>query len=130
MKIKSSRSGYTVLASVILVAAIGSTIAVSLLIGGTSAASTAATVQASAQARQLANACAELAIQQLIISILFVGSGNLTVGQGTCTYTVSQQDLLTSLISVSGTVGTVTRRVELTVVVTPMLGITRWREAP
>lgn len=108
-----NKGGYIILLSVLVVSAMGLAIAVSLLLLGISSSRTGFVVEQSNQARALANACAEEALQQISTTGTFAGTGGLTLGQGTCSYTVTNTGGSNRTITTYGTVGTVIRRVSI-----------------
>lgn len=77
----------------------------------------------------LANTCAEEALQQIRDSVPFEGSGNLSVGNGICSYTVTRLVAQERTIIASGTVGTITRRLSIALdKINPDINITSWQE--
>ena len=77
----------------------------------------------------LTNACAEEALQQIRDSTPFTGSGNLTLGQGACSYTVTSQGAQNRTITASGTVGTIIRKVKVIInKINPQITVTSWQE--
>ena len=125
--------GYITLISVLVVGAVGTAIALSLLLLGNGTSRTSFALQQSAQARGLANACAEEALEQIRDSTPFTGSGNLTLDQGTCTYTVTNtappgQE---RQVIASGTVGTIVRKITITITtINPFIIVSQWQEGP
>src|SRR3989344_8323101 len=83
--------GYVTLISAIIISLISSTIAVSLLLLGLSSSRTSFALVQSKQAASLADACAEEALQQIRSSLTFTGTGSLSLGNGSCSYTVTSQ---------------------------------------
>lgn len=123
------QDGYITLISILVVGAIGVAITVSLILLGLGSSRTSFTVEQSAQAKALANACAEEALQQIRDSTPFTGSGNLTLGQGTCNYTVTSQGGQNRTITSSGTVGTIIRKVNVIInTINPTIAVTSWQE--
>ena len=125
------QKGYITLVSVLVVGAVGIAITTSLLLLGVGSSQTSYAYQQSNQAKFLANACAEEALQQIRDSTLFAGSNSLTLGQGTCTYTVinttptGQERTITA----SGTVGTIIRKVVIFInKINPTMKVTSWQE--
>jgi hypothetical protein len=55
-------------------------------------------------------ACAEEAAQVVHDNVAFSGSGNISLGQGSCTYLVGQPTSTTRSLSATGTVGSITRK--------------------
>jgi len=77
----------------------------------------------------LTDACAEEALQQIHDSNPFTGSGSLSIGQGTCSYTVTNTGGQGRSVIASGTVGTTVRRVQITIdQVNPAINVTSWQE--
>ena len=121
--------GYITLISVLVVGAVGLAIATSILLLGLGSSRTSFAVEQSAQARWLATACAEEALEQIRISASFVGTNNLSLGQGTCTYIVTSQGGENRTITASGTVGTVVRKVEVLISrINPTITVSTWQE--
>jgi hypothetical protein len=128
------RRGFLTLISTIMVAAIGLSITVSLLLLGLGTSRTSFAAEQSYQANGLASACAEEALQKIYESmavtppppaVVYVGTGSLTLGQGTCIYTVSNSGLK---ITASGTVGTIIRKNELILSSVNPMTISSWQE--
>jgi hypothetical protein len=127
MKPIHPQKGFAVLLSVLVLAAAGVALCVSLLYLSINAAQTAGTFQESMQANGLANACAEVALQKLVTTSSFTGTGSLTLGQGTCTYTVATGSGSTDSIKSTGTVGMTVRKVQITIAI-PQLTVSLWQE--
>ena len=124
-----TNQGYIVLITVLVIGAVGVAIAVSLLLLGLGSSRTSFALEQSNQAKALANACSEEALQQIHDSNPFEGSGNLTLGQGACTYTITKLVGQNRTITASGTVGTVIRKVSISLdKITPSINITSWQE--
>lgn len=123
--------GYITLISVLIVGAVGTAIAISLILLGNSSSQNSFVIQQSAQAKGLANACAEEALEQIRESTLFTGTANLTLGQGSCTYTVTNTGGTNRGITTSGTVGTVIRKISITITaINPLIVVSSWQEIP
>lgn len=126
---KGKRRGFITLMSVLVVGAIAVAMTASLLLLGVGNSRTSFAVEQSNQAKALANACAEEALEQIRSSVSFTGSGNLSFGQGTCTYTVTSQGGQNRTVVVSGTVGTIKRKVEIIISsITPTITPVTWQE--
>ncbi len=111
--------------------AVGIAMTVSLLVLGLGSSRTSFAWEQSNQAKGLANGCAEEALQQIRSSTSFTGSGTLTFGQGTCSYTVTNGGGSNRTITASGTVGTITRNVSISVTaITPLIVTSTWQESP
>ena len=120
-----------------ILAAVGLSISVSLLLLGLGASRTGLATEQSYQAGSLANSCAEESLRLLVESMPeasstpYTGAGNLTLGQGSCSYTVTNQGGQNSTVVTSGTVGSIIRKVSITVnAIIPHLGISSWQEIP
>ncbi|HEU0085637.1 MAG TPA: hypothetical protein VFQ59_01610 [Candidatus Paceibacterota bacterium] len=128
-KYNRKNSGFVTLVSVLAIGAIGVAIAVSVILLGVSSSRTSLAFQQSNQAMALANTCAEEALQEIRDSILFTGNGNLSIGEGTCSYTVTSQGGESRTITSRGDVGTIVRKVEIVInSITPTIGIASWQE--
>jgi hypothetical protein len=122
-------SGYVTLISLLVVGAVGVAIALSVILLGIGSSRTAFAIEQSDTAQGFANACAEEGLQQIRDAIAFTGSGNLTFSRGTCTYTVASQGGQNRTVITSGTVGTVVRRVSISIThITPVITISSWQE--
>lgn len=125
----NNRSGYITLISVLIVGAVGVAITLSIILLGVGSSRSSYAVEQSYQAKALANACAEEALQQIRDSLPFTGSGNLTLGQGACTYMVTNQGGQNRAIIASGTVGTIVRKVKIIIdKINPTIQVVSWQE--
>lgn len=123
------KKGYTTLLSVLILGAVGITITTSLLLSGISSSRTSFAVEQSNQAKALANACAEEALQQVRDSTPFTGTANISIGQGSCSYTVTSQGGQNRAITAYGTVDSITRKVSISIdAINPNIGVVSWQE--
>lgn len=123
------QGGYIALLSVLVVGAVATAIGVTLLVLGTDSQRETLVTQQSVQARGLADACVEEALQQLHDAADFTGSGNLTLDTGSCTYTVTPTGSSTRTIAATATVGNVVRKVAAYVTMSSSsISITSWQE--
>lgn len=121
--------GYITLISVLVVGAVGVAIATSLLMLGSASSRTSFALVQSSQARALASACAEEALQQIRASTPYTGTGGLSLGSGSCSYTVTSQGGENRTVTASGTIGTITRKVRVIVNdIYPLLTVESWQE--
>jgi len=126
---KTINNGYITLISVLIIGAVGLAVAISLLLLGLSSSKTSFAFEQSAQARALANACAEEALEQIKNLPSFEGEGNLSLGQGDCTYLVTTSGEQDRTITVMGTVGIIVRKAKIILdTVTPQISISSWKE--
>ncbi|MDO8260852.1 MAG: hypothetical protein Q7T50_05160 [Candidatus Magasanikbacteria bacterium] len=124
-----NKKGYVVLITVLLVGAVGLSIAISIILLGLGQARTGATVNQLNQARALANTCAEEGLQQIRDLDSFTGTDTLTLDNGTCEYTVINQGGDNREIQASGTVGQINRKIKVnTDSISPTINITSWQE--
>lgn len=124
-----NQDGFITLISVLVVGAVGVAITLSLILLGLGSSRTSFAVEQSNQAKALTNACTEEALQQIRDSAPFIGSGNLTLGQGTCAYTVTSQGGQNRTIIASGTVGTIVRKVKIIIdKINPAIQVVSWQE--
>lgn len=129
VKHKKTQNGYIALIAVLIVGAASLAIALALLIGGTDSQRSALVTQQSAGARNLAKACVEEAKQQMLDNNAFTGTGSLSLGQGTCDYTVTNTGGNNRAITTSGTVGGVVRKIQAYATINASsISITSWQE--
>lgn len=123
------RNGYIGLLTVLFIGAVATVLTVSaILLGLSNSRSSFAAVQ-SAQARGLADACTEEALMQIRNFLPFSGSGSLANALGTCSYTVTKGTGQNRTATASGTVGTIVRKVKVTVTnINPKILIGSWAE--
>ena len=124
-----ANKGYIALITVLVVGAVGIAITLSVILLGLGSSRTSFALEQSNQAKALANACTEEALQQIHDSTPFTGTGNLILGQGTCTYTVTNDGGQNRTIIASGTVGTTIRKVKVIINnISPTIQIASWQE--
>ncbi len=123
------QNGYILLLGVLFIGAVGLSVVASVLLLGLGSSQTSLALSQSYQARALASACAEEALQQIQSASSFVGTGGLTLGQGTCTYTVTSQGGANRTVNATGLMGTMTRKILITLnQTTPRVNIVSWRD--
>ncbi|HSX18143.1 MAG TPA: hypothetical protein VLE51_02190 [Candidatus Saccharimonadales bacterium] len=108
-----NQEGFIALIFVLIVSAAALAISLSLLSSGTDAQRSLLVTQQSAQARSLANACAEEALQQVHDNNAFTGSNSLNLSTGTCSYTVTNTGGNNRTIDASATIAGATRKVKV-----------------
>ena len=123
-----NQKGYIALISVMIIAAIGAATAVSLLLLGLNSSRTSFILEQSNEAKALANACAEIALQNVAYYIPYNGSDTTDFEQGSCTYNVITTEN-SSDITVIGDVNDITRKIKITTDnSTSPISITFWKE--
>jgi len=124
-----NESGYIALLAVLIVGAAATAISLTLLTTGTDSQRSELVEQQSKQARGLAIACAEEALQQVHDNTAFAGNNSLTLGQGSCDYSVTVTSGTTRTISVSGNVSGVVKKILVYVTIgSSSISITSWQE--
>lgn len=122
-------SAYITLMSVLVVGAVGGAIAVSLMLLGFGSSRTSFAAEQSIQAQALANACLEEALQRVRESTSFTGNGDLTLGSGSCAFSVTSQGPENRTLEISGTIGTIIQRTVVTIEeIDPRIIVTSWQE--
>lgn len=126
---KYRQDGYVALLSVLVVGAVATAIGVTLLVLGADSQRETLVTQQSVQARGLADACIEEALQQLHDNTSFTGTNNLTLATGSCTYTVASTGPSTRTVTTTATVGNVVRKAAVYVTMSSSsISITSWQE--
>lgn len=121
--------GFIVLLSVVIVGAIGVAIAVSMLLLGIGSSKSSLVLVQSQQAKALANACAEIALNGLRLSETYTWPGVQTIGAGTCTAGLTGSGDSGRGVTSQGTVGTVVRKTSITGInLSPQAVVTQWAE--
>ncbi len=125
----STRNGFITLVSTLVAGAVGLSVALSLILLGLGTSRTSFTVGRTAEARGLVNACAEEALQKIRESLSFSGTGGLTIGSGSCSYTVTIGVGENRHIDATGTADTVIRKLDIDLdQIKPTINITLWQE--
>lgn len=123
------KHGYVTLISILVIGAVGLAISTSLLLLGIGNSRTSFAVEQGNQAKALANTCGEEALQRIRDLNSYAGSDSLVLGEGSCSYTVTNQGGQNRTITAEGEVGTMLRRVEILVdAVTPVVEVLSWQE--
>lgn len=123
------QGGYVALIAILIVGAVSTTIALALLTNGVDSQRAALVSQRSMQARSLAIACAEEALQEMHDATAYTGTDTLTMGQGNCTYTVTNTGGAARTVVASATVGTVVRKVQVYATIgASSISVTSWQE--
>ena len=121
--------GYITLISILAVSAMGTLVASSLILLGLGSSRTSLSLQYAQEALTLSDACTEKALQEIRYFTLFAGNGELTLGSGYCTFIVLSQGGENRTIEATGTVDTVTKKVEVVIDnINPLINVTSWVE--
>ena len=117
------------LISVIIVGAVMTGIVISVIFWGTDQTQNALLDIQSNQARSLANACSEAALQAIRDNATYSGSGGLTLSAGTCAYTVINSGGNNRTINASGTASNAVRKNKIIIdQINPLINIVSWQE--
>ena len=129
VSVEGRESGYVALLTVLIVGAAAAAIALVLLTSGADSQRAALVEQQSKQARALAVACGEEALQQIHDNIAYSGTNSLSLGQGNCTYIVTVSSGTARTLAATGVVGNVVRKVQINVTINASsISITSWQE--
>ncbi|MEK7648951.1 MAG: hypothetical protein AAB400_03470, partial [Patescibacteria group bacterium] len=129
LPLRYATRGFVSLIAVIIVGAIGMAVAVALLLSGTDATRQSFTEEQSAQSGALRDACIEEALARIKNSSSYTGSDTLTLGAGSCTFTVASQGGQLRTITSTGTVGSIVQKARVTIdKITPSITIASWQE--
>lgn len=124
-----NNKGYSLLLAILIIGAVAVAITVSMLLLGIDSSRTSFALEQSKQARGLANACAESALQEIRNSTPFTGSATINFSLGSCTYTVTNQGGQNRMIASSSTVGTVVKKIQINIdQINPDINVTSWQE--
>jgi|JI10StandDraft_1071094.scaffolds.fasta_scaffold673850_2 hypothetical protein len=122
-------SGYIALISVILIAAIGTAIMVSVIASGVTMSKTDLSLQQAGSARSLATSCAEEALQKILETGTTSSSGSVTLTTGSCTYTIASQNGQQVTINATGVQSTIIRKIKVVIATTtPSITLSSWEE--
>lgn len=129
MTMRFNHPSFVTLMSVLILAAVGSLIAVTGLLLGTSSVQTATVDEASQQAKGLTNACGEAALNRIRQSPNSSGLWTLTFSSGQCSYTITIGVGQNRTITTVGIVKNVYRRLRISVNNTiPKVLVSSWQE--
>ena len=124
------RPGQTALLIVITLGSVGMGLALWIATGSSWNFQRVTGDRSSVQARQLANACAEVALETIRENSAYTGTGTQIIGQQTCTYTVANTGGTTRLITAASTIYSVTRRISITISAVNPVTTSTWQEIP
>lgn len=121
--------GYIAMLSVILIAAIGTVVMMSVVASGVDSGKTNLSLQLSGTARMMATSCVEEALQEIIDTGTTSKRGTLTLGSNSCDYTISTSSGQTILVKATGTAMTVVSKILVIIAsTTPSLTLSSWQE--
>jgi len=124
-----NQRGYIALLAILIVSAATTAIALALLTTGIDSQRGSMAFKSGIQARQLASACAEEALQVLHDNTSSTASSSLSLSTGNCTYNISSTGSSTRSITTSGTVNSVIRKLTVSVTISSSsISIVSWSE--
>lgn len=129
--INSQKPAFVSLIGVLILGAVGLSISVYIILLSLSSSRSSFSLIQSGQARTLANACAESALEQIRETPTYTGTTSLTLNSGSCSYTVANTGGETRTVSVTATVSSVVRRLAITITaISPVITTGTWQETP
>lgn len=129
LRLENNQKGFVALLGVLVVGAVGLAVALSIIISGTDSLRTTESIERSAKAKNLANACAEQAFQEIRNSTPFEGGGSLNLLTGVCSFEVISGGGQNRTIQSVGVSGDVTRKVEIRInAINPDIEVDFWQE--
>ena len=124
-----NKNGYIALISVLIISAIVVLIATSASLVSISESDMSLEENQAWETFYLATACAEEALQQIRDSTEFSGSRDFPLGSGTCSYTVTKLTEQNRIVTASGSLGNIMRKIKITLdKITPDINITSWQQ--
>ncbi|NTU69563.1 hypothetical protein HGB13_01880 [bacterium] len=121
--------GYIALISVLSISAVGLAIASALLILGIDSTKTSINTYQGFEAKILAHTCSDLALDQIRANITYTGTSTQNLGNGSCTYIVTNTGGSNREVLSSGAVNNIIRREKVLInQVSPTIGISSWLE--
>lgn len=122
------QAGYIALLSTLFLVTIGGIVALSLILLGLGFSRTSLALDQSNQAKALSNACAEEALLKLKQDLSYTGNETITLSSGTCQIQDVKGAGPNRIIKTTGTIGTIIRKVEVKVKISPSFTLTSWQE--
>lgn len=122
------QKGFTALYVVVILGSISLGLVLWLATGSMWALHSAVDGKDSNQAKVLTDACAEVALETMRENTSYTGSGNQTIGGNSCSYTVSSDGGDNRTVQVTGTVGTIVRKLLITTTAFNPLLVSSWQE--
>lgn len=120
---------YVTLITVIVTGAVILSIILFMINSGLDATENSMVLINSNQAKYLADACAEEALQQIRDNTNFVGTNSVVFGSSTCSYAVANTGTSTRTINASSTVLSETKKVRVYVnALSPKITLSSWSE--
>ncbi len=125
---KIKNEGFSTLLIVILLGGVALTLVLTLTTSSVWSIRGSIDSRNSNQAKSLANACAEVALEAMRENNSYTGANNVTLNGNTCTYTITNTGGTTRGITVTGTVNSIVRKLNITTSTFNPLVISSWQE--
>ena len=123
------KNGYVTLISILVVGAIGVSIAISLLLLGISSARNSIILEQSSKAKYMADICIEEGIRQIRELNSFSGGNTFNFASNTCGYLVIDGGGENRVVQASSTVGSAVRKVKVEIdQISPTINVSSWQE--
>lgn len=128
-KCYNNQRGYIVLLTILLVGAVGLSIAVSIILIGIGQTRSMLAANSYILAKSHADACVEEALQQIRTDDTYIGTGSLSLDGGACNYEVIGLGGDLREVHGTGTVANSTRKIKVNIdTISPTINITSWQE--
>lgn len=125
----SDNRGFAALVGVLMFGGFAITVVSAMVFSGMRSMQSSLAMRQSYEAKAVLHACAETALQSIHDNTGYTGSGSVTLGSGSCTYTVTSSGGSVRTVSVSATVGRIVKALTVTTdQLSPMLHISSWNE--
>lgn len=129
VNISTNENGVVLLLSVLIATAVGVAVGISVIMGGLILSQGSQAHREANQAKSLANACADLALQQIRSNTSFTGTNTVAISGNNCSYTVTSGPGEARTATSSATINASTRRVTVQISnINPSIVITSWQE--
>ena len=127
---KQNQSGFSTLIIVIILGGVALALAISLSTSSFWSIQGSRNTKISTVAKSLVNACAEVALHAMRENNLYTGADTVVLSGNSCSYTVTDTGGTTRLVTVTGTVSDITRKLSIISASFNPLVITSWEEVP
>lgn len=82
------------------------------------------------QAKALTDSCADVALETMRENNSYFGTNTVTINNNTCTYTVANTGGNNRTISISGSIGSITKKLQITSTGFNPIVISNWQDVP
>ncbi len=125
----SDNRGFAALVGVLIFGGFAIAITSAMVYSGMRSKQSSLVLRQSYEAKAIGRACADTALRSIHDNTSYTGSGSVTLGTGSCTYTVTNGGGAVRTVSVTSTVGRITKAFTIvTSQVSPTIVVSSWRE--